>query len=228
MRRRLVVAFVAAVAAISAAGHASALVGFSNAAGSLSSIDSVAVTVAPDRGIPGRGGIGGSVTCSLDSSSPSVVAFSIGDLVAIDCQNGALRQISGVDASAWGRGVPLAGFPARTPSVPNAGPNVTTTQCAAAWNRTASASERGAILALQPFAARVDHGSTTVQSANGAHATGPTCWITFILSGVRTAKVVGYWKHGSVPIWHGSVWTMFLPTDWAGFAVMPDGFIQRA
>jgi hypothetical protein len=227
MQRLIVLAFATAVILL-AGGRANALVGFANAAGTISALSSSEVTVSSDHAIPGSQNSGGAVSCSLDGSSPSVAGFSVGELVAIDCEQGVLRELSTVDTKGLGKGEPLAGFPTAA-SLPSPGPKMTTTKCASAWNSTASATERQAILQLQPLAARVGRGITVISSI-GTHTQvgGPTCLVTFILSGARTVEVKGYWKHGTVPRWHGAVWSLLLSTNWAGFAVGSDGSITHA
>jgi len=228
MQRLIVLAYTAVVVAFVGSGPANALTGFANAAGTISALSPSGLTVAPDRAIPGSQNSGGNVSCSLDPASPSLTAFSIGAVVAIDCEQGALREITSVDTQTLGKGEALAGF-SQTKDVPTPGPNVTTTQCSGAWNSTASASERQAIVQLQPFAARVGHGKTILSNTR-AHTQvgGPTCLITFVLPGARTIEVKGYWKRGTVPIWHGATWSLFLSTNWAGFTVGTDASITHA
>ena len=219
MQRLVVIACAATFVAFAGEGRAHALVGFANAAGTISALSASGLTVASDQLIPGSQNSGAEVSCSLDSASPSVASFSIGQVVAIDCEQGALREISSVDTTALGKGELLAGFPT-TRDVPSHGPNVTTTQCAAAWNATASASERQAIVQLQPLAARVGHETTILFSPSARiQRGGPTCLVTFILAGARTVEAKGYWKHATVPIWHASTWSVFLSSNWVVLSV---------
>jgi hypothetical protein len=229
--QRAFVAVVASLVGLLPPAAANALVGVSNAAGTLSAVSPSKVTVAP---VPITGSItgvvagasGGALSCSLVSSS-SVAGFKVGDLVAIDCDHGVLTTMSHVATRSSGRGTPLTGFP-RTQSLPSAGPKVAAAQCAVAWNATTSSQERGALLRLHPLAAQVAEVNVMMLGANHSiSAQGPECRITFVLPGARTVSVVGEWNHGTVPIWNAAVVPRFLSLAKAGFRVGSDGSLQR-
>jgi hypothetical protein len=197
---------------------------FNTAYGPITALTPKSLTVQADAQIP--------TTCASTTTSPSAARFKLGDQVTIACKQGVLVSIArGHGSPRLGPVIPIPGLTESFDNgLPAPGPPPTQRQCAAAWNENAPLTSREAIGSLSPLAVEVFRGSSDVASPPpNTHtvAQGPTCDITFVLPGVRTAQVTSVWKQGTAKSWRGFIDGGYphLFVTQPGFSVSPDGTV---
>jgi hypothetical protein len=220
-RRMGAVAAAIAPLVFAASSLATTVPPFTTAYGPITSLTPSGLTVQANAEIP--------TSCTTTSSSPTLAGFRVGDQVTIACKEGVLASITmGRGQPGVGRPViPIAGLAESfSGALPTPGPSPTQEQCAAAWNKNAPPASRAAIAALSPLAVQVGAGSAGVVSPPpNPHtvASGPTCVISFVLPGARTAQVSSVWKQGTAQSWRG-----FIDGGYRPFFVTKPGFSVSA
>jgi hypothetical protein len=228
-RRRGVILLGLVPLAFAAASSAAIVVPlFVSADGPITSLARSGLTVQANAQVP--------TSCTRSSASPPLAGFKLGDQVTIACEQGALVSIT-MGRGQPGLGSPVIPIPGLTEqlggALPAPGPRPTKDQCAAAWSENAPFASRAAIRALRPLVVQVTAGSLGVLSAppdSHSIAEGPTCVISFLLPGARTAQVISVWKHGTARAWRGFVdggyRTLFIIKP--GFSASANGTLRSA
>jgi hypothetical protein len=200
---------------------------FTTAYGPITSLTPTELTVQANAQIP--------TSCTRTSAAPTIAGLRVGDQVTIACTHGVLASITKTSSrSRLGPVIAIAGLSEGFGvALPVPGPRPTQEQCAAAWNKNAPLESREAIGVLTPLAVQVSRGTTAVVSPPpNIHTTasGPTCNISFVLPGARTARVSSVWKHGTAQNWTGFIdrgYGHILITQ-PGFSVSVNGSLTNA